>query len=77
MSRLAWGSANSTASSNATILYSSDTNSRFFSVSIKARKGNSGNVYLGGDTTVLSSAGYELDSADTLVLPPVSLPSLI
>ena len=59
------GTANSTASSNATMMYSGDTNTRVFSVSFKARSGNSGKVYVGGDSTVLAASGFELSAGDS------------
>jgi len=62
--RPAYGTVNSTASSVAIGLYTSDTNSRMFSVSLKARTSNVGNIYIGSDTAVLSTAGYELTPGD-------------
>ena len=62
------GTANSTASSNATMLYTSDTNTRVFTVSFKARSGNSGKIYVGGDSTVLAATGYELSAGNEWTL---------
>lgn len=38
---------------------------RVLSITFRARKGNSGNIYV-GDSTVSSSAGFELDSGEAL-----------
>ena len=64
--RPAYGTANSSASSAAKLLYGGDTNTRIFSVSIKARAGNSGNMYVGTDTSVVVASGYELTPGSTL-----------
>ena len=68
-----YGTANSTASSVAAQLYSTDTNTRIFEISVKARGGNVGMVYFGTDTSVGVGSGYELDSAKELKLPFISL----
>lgn len=64
--RPSYGTNNSTASSVASILYTGDTNTRMFSVSFKARAGNPSSVYIGSDSNVVSSAGYELVAGSTL-----------
>jgi len=68
--RPSYGTSNSTTSSKATMLYSSDTNTRMFSISFRARTGNNGMVYIGSDTAVLAASGYELDAGDTYSFMP-------
>ncbi len=59
------GTSHSATSSAATLLYTTDTNTRMYSISFKARAGNSGNLYVGGDTSVLVASGYELRPGDS------------
>jgi hypothetical protein len=71
--RLLYGSAHSATSSLATQLYTSDTNTRAFSISIRNRTGNSGHVYYGTDSSVLAASGYQLIAGQRENFPSLSI----
>jgi len=48
--------------SGTAVQFSTDSATRVLSASFHARDGNAGPVYIGGDSTVLSSKGWELSA---------------
>tara|TARA_R100000808_G_scaffold18710_1_gene40908 strand:- start:3250 stop:3567 length:318 start_codon:yes stop_codon:yes gene_type:complete len=71
--RTAYGTSNSTASSVATILYSTDTNARMFSITVRARAGNNAAMYFGNDSNVSSTNGFELTAGKELSISAASI----